>query len=63
MPAQQKASSRRARRFDRIRPSMSLIPLWRTFLIAKTQQQRFKLIKRLLRIGPDGLQHDTVTAI
>ena len=28
-----------------------------------TQQQCFKLIKRLLCIGPDGLQHDTVAAI
>jgi hypothetical protein len=41
----------------------SSISLRRTFLLAETQQQCFKLIKRLLCIGPDGLQHDTVAAI
>ena len=40
---------------------VSLLAL--TFFIAKTQQQRFKLIKRLLLIGPDRLDDDTVAAI
>jgi hypothetical protein len=34
-----------------------------TFFIAKTQQQRFKLIKCLLLIGPDRLEDDTGAAI
>ena len=40
--------------------SVSLSP---AFLIAKTQQQRFKLIKCLLLIGPDRLEDDTGAAI
>jgi hypothetical protein len=34
-----------------------------TFFIAKTQQQRFKLIKCLLLVGSDRLEDDTVAAI
>ena len=41
-------------------PSVSLSP---TFFIAKTQQQRFKLIKGLLLIGPDRLEDNTGAAI
>jgi hypothetical protein len=40
--------------------SISLNP---TFFIAKTQQQRFKLINCLLFIGPDRLEDDTGAAI
>jgi hypothetical protein len=42
------------------RASVFLSP---TFLIAKTQQQCFKLIKCLLLIGPDRLEDDTGAAI
>ena len=42
------------------RASVSLSP---TFLIAKAQQQRFKLTKCLLLIGPDRLENDTGAAI
>ena len=40
-------------------PRMPRVSLSPTFFIAKTQQQRFKLIKCLLLIGPDRLEDDT----
>ena len=43
-----------------LRLSLRLSP---AFLIAKTQQQRLKLIKCLLLIRPDHLEDDTGTAI
>jgi hypothetical protein len=45
------------------RPGRASVSLSPTFFIAKTQQQRFKLIKCLLLIGPDRLEDDTGAAI
>ena len=49
--------------FDCVASPMRSISVRATFLIAKTQQQRFKLTKRLLLILPDCLEYDTVAAI
>src|SRR6267142_3814217 len=45
------------------RPGRASVSLSPTFFIATTQQQRFKLIKCLLLIGPDRLEDDTGAAI
>ena len=55
-----KGDSRRQTSIAPRRASVSLSP---TFFIAKTQQQRFKLTKCLLLIGPDRLEDDTGAAI
>jgi hypothetical protein len=52
-----------SRRQTSIAPGRASVSLSPTFFIAKTQQQRFKLTKCLLLIGPDRLEDDTGAAI